>query len=144
MSRKFFEILEIVLIAFVKVSVVAALLLIDVSGAYAQEPKLSREFSECMDNSGSVTVEMIDCIVAETKRQDARLNKVYNKLLMQLSPARKATLREAQRAWIKFRDTNCLFYADPEGGTMVTVISNDCYMVASAARADELEDFLQR
>ena len=30
-------------------------------------------------------------------------------------------LLEAQRAWIKFRDTNCDFYYDPDGGTMARV-----------------------
>jgi uncharacterized protein YecT (DUF1311 family) len=126
-----------------KHGVITALICINCSVANADEPKLSPDFSQCMDNSGSVTVEMIDCIVAETKRQGARLNKVYTKLMKQLSPTRQTELREVQRAWIKFRDTNCLFYSDPDGGTMAAVSSNDCYMIATAERADKLEGFLQ-
>lgn len=61
--------------------------------------------------------------------------------MAQLSPARNKELQAAQRAWIKFRDANCNFYADPEGGTMATVSSNDCFMLATASRAKELEGF---
>lgn len=94
-----------------------------------------------MDKSGGVTVDMLDCIGTETKRQDARLNKAYKEVMPQLSPARKKELQDAQRAWIKYRDANCNFYADPDGGTIATVNSNDCFMSATASRAKELEGF---
>ena len=61
--------------------------------------------------------------------------------MAQLSPARKKQLQDAQRAWIKYRDANCNFYADPDGGTMATVNANDCFMSATEARAKELEGF---
>lgn len=107
--------------------------------AQAAEPVLSKPYSACMDKSGGVTVEMLDCIGAETKRQDARLNTAYKALTAALAPARKTQLLEAQRSWIKFRDTNCGFYFDPEGGTMAQVQASDCFMTATAGRAEELE-----
>ena len=109
--------------------------------ATADDNGLSKQFSACMDKSGGVTADVLDCIGAETKRQDSRLNKVYKEVMAQLSPARNKELQAAQRAWIKFRDANCNFYADPEGGTMATVSSNDCFMSATASRAKELENF---
>ncbi|MCC7278522.1 MAG: DUF1311 domain-containing protein [Chromatiaceae bacterium] len=109
--------------------------------ATADDIELSQQFSACMEKSGGVTVDMLDCIGAETKRQDTRLNKVYKEVMAQLSPARNKELQAAQRAWIKFRDANCNYYADPEGGTMATVSSNDCFMTATASRAKELEGF---
>ena len=109
--------------------------------AAADDVGLSKQFSACMDKSGGVTVDMLYCIGAETKRQDARLNKAYKEVMHQLSPARKKELQDAQRAWIKYRDANCNFYADPDGGTMATVSSNDCFMSATASRAKELEGF---
>ena len=57
--------------------------------AAADDVGLSKQFSACMDKSGGVTVDMLDCIGAETKRQDARLNKAYKEVMHQLSPARK-------------------------------------------------------
>jgi len=107
----------------------------------ADDVGLTKQFSICMDKSGGVTSDMLDCIGAETKRQDARLNKAYKDVMASLTPARKKQLQEAQRAWIKYRDANCTFYADPDGGTMATVSSHDCFMSATASRAKELEGF---
>jgi len=109
--------------------------------AMSDDTGLSNQFSVCMDKSGGVTLYMLDCIGEETNRQDARLNKAYKEIMAQLSPARKKELRKAQRAWIKFRDANCNFYADPDGGTSATLNSNDCFMSSTAARANELENF---
>jgi len=52
-------------------------------------------------------------------------------------------LQEAQRAWIKYRDTNCDFYYDPDGGTLARVNANSCMMTSTADRARELESFKQ-
>ena len=111
--------------------------------AHAQEAKPTRQFSACMDKADGVTQSMVECIDAETKRQDARLNKAYKALLADLNPERKKQLLEAQRAWLKFRDTNCAFYFDPEGGTIARVQAVDCMMTMTASRAKELENFTQ-
>ena len=107
--------------------------------ASAAEAGSSKQFSTCMDKSGGVTSSMIECIVAENKLQDARLNKAYKALGADLAPARKTQLLEAQRAWIKFRDANCSFYDDPDGGSMARVSANECVMRATTERARELE-----
>jgi uncharacterized protein YecT (DUF1311 family) len=109
--------------------------------AFADDVGLTKQFSACMDKSGGVTVDMLNCIGEETKNQDIRLNKAYKEVTTQISPARKKQLQDVQRTWIKFRDANCNFYADPDGGTMATVNSNDCFMSATASRAKELEGF---
>ena len=107
--------------------------------ANAVEAGSSKQFSTCMDKSGGVTSSMVECIVTENKLQDARLNKAYKALGADLPPARKAQLLEAQRAWIKFRDSNCSFYDDPDGGSMARVSANECVMRATTERARELE-----
>jgi uncharacterized protein YecT (DUF1311 family) len=109
--------------------------------ACADDVDLTKEFSACMDQSGGVTSAMLSCMGAETKRQDARLNKAYKDVMAQLSPARKTSLQEVQRLWIKYRDANCHFYADPEGGTAASVNAASCVMTATAARSKELEGF---
>lgn len=102
---------------------------------------LTAQFAACMDKSGGVTASMIDCIGTETQRQDVRLNKVYKEVMAQLAPARKKQLLQAQRTWLKFRQENCNFYDDPDGGTLARVNANECFMSATAARATELESF---
>lgn len=107
----------------------------------AQSIGLTSQFSICMDNSNGVTTQTLNCLSAEKSRQEIRLNKTYEEVMSQLSPERKKQLRTAQRAWITFRDANCSFYADPDGGTIARVSASDCFMSATASRAQELESF---
>lgn len=109
--------------------------------AFADDTGLTKQYSTCMDNSGGVTSGMLDCISAETKYQDIRLNKAYKKVITKLSTSRKKQLQDVQRIWLKYRDANCNFYADPDGGTLATVNSNDCFLSTTASRAKELEGF---
>ena len=115
----------------------AALLFFAMPGA-AKEPYTS-SYSTCMDRSGGVTVEMLDCIGRELEIQDAMLNAAYRDLGARLSPARKQQLTAAQRLWIQYRDANCGFYADPDGGTLATVASNECVLRETSERAEELK-----
>jgi uncharacterized protein YecT (DUF1311 family) len=101
--------------------------------------EMTKEYLTCLDKASGVTVEMINCISAETKRQDVRLNENYNKLGSKLSANRKKALLEAQRAWIKFRDANCRFYYDPEGGSSARVAADECLLNATADRVRELK-----
>jgi uncharacterized protein YecT (DUF1311 family) len=106
----------------------------------AADSDMTQEYLTCMDKSKGVTPEMMDCMSAETARQDARLNENYKRLMSKVSAKRKKTLLEAQRAWIKFRDLNCEFYYDPDGGTAARSASNDCFLQATADRAKELKN----
>ena len=108
-------------------------------GAFAQDKGQSKQYAACMNKSGNTTTDMVECIAGETKREDVRLNTAYRALMAGLSPARKAQLQEAQRAWIKFRDANCSFYFDPDGGSLARIEGYQCELDATAARARELE-----
>ena len=55
---------------------------------------------------------------------------------------RKA-LQEVQRLWIKYTEANCNFYLDPDGGTAARLAASECPVLAKAARAKELENFIQ-
>lgn len=107
--------------------------------ASARDDGLTAEFGACMDASGGVTFDMIDCMSAEHERQDARLNQAYKAVMAGLGDDRKDALRAAQRAWIQFRDANCDFHYDPQGGTLARVEANSCMMSETAERAGELE-----
>ena len=107
--------------------------------ASADDLGYSAEYSACLDKSGGVTMNVLDCISAETARQDDRLNKAYKEIMGELDPARKKQLRNVQRLWIKYRDANCGFYADPDGGSTARINANDCFLIETAERAKELE-----
>lgn len=109
------------------------------SFAHANEELYTSRFSACMDRSGGVTIEMLDCIAEELTTQDARLNEAYKTLRSQMSSERKKALQAAQRLWIQYRDANCAFYYDPEGGSLHRVMANECMLQETAQRAKELE-----
>jgi uncharacterized protein YecT (DUF1311 family) len=111
----------------------------------AHEPdyKLTPGFSKCMDHSGTTTLGMKECISAEEKKQDARLNKAYSAAMKSLTPKRQKELKDVQRAWIKYRDAECTFLYDPDGGTLAGVVSADCFMQKTAQRATELESLTE-
>lgn len=109
------------------------------ASAHADEGAYSSRYSACMDESGGVTVAMLDCIGGELERQDARLNAAYRALSARLDATRKPQLTAAQRLWIQYRDANCRFHADPEGGTLAGVMANECVLRETAERAAELE-----
>lgn len=107
--------------------------------AYSAEEGISQQYSSCMDQATS-TQDMLECISAEYQIQDTRLNLAYKVLQQNLSSDRKKQLLETQRLWIKYRDANCQFYDDPEGGSIARLSANVCGMMSTATRAQELED----
>lgn len=96
------------------------------------------ELSACMDKAGGVTMDMVGCLSTAYEQQDKRLNAEYEALRERIEANRHTALRDAQRAWIAYRDANCAFYADPDGGTLARVSANQCMVDMTAARADEL------
>ena len=124
----------------IKCMLIAFGLLLNAPALAAAGRELSQAYLACIDKSNGVTSEMLDCISAELTRQDARLNENYKRLMSKLSAKRKGGFLEAQRAWIKFRDTNCSFYYDPEGGSAAHLASNECILNATADRATELKN----
>jgi uncharacterized protein YecT (DUF1311 family) len=119
---------------------IASWLLLNTPAVAAADNEMSQEYLTCIDKSNGVTSEMLDCISAELMRQDTRLNENYKRLMSKLSAKRKEGLREAQRAWVKFRDANCGFYYDPDGGSAARLASNNCILSATANRATELKE----
>jgi uncharacterized protein YecT (DUF1311 family) len=123
---------------------VTTLILVAASGMCgAAEPSYTKQFSACMSASDGVTDAMLDCIATETRNQDAMLNATYKVALKATRKPRQPRLQEAQRNWLKFRDSNCGFYADPEHGTSADVAAADCALSMTAAREQELRMFTE-
>ena len=103
---------------------------------------LSPQYNACMDRFSNNNNDMVRCMTGEAKRQDTRLNAAYKAAMGVQSPVRKKQLQAAQRLWVQFRDANCGFYNDPDGGTLARLAANDCVMTSTAQRAKELEGFM--
>lgn len=110
--------------------------------ALAYGDETSQSHDKCLQKAIS-TVDIVTCISTEYERQDQRLNDNYQQLRSQLSSARQEQLLTAQRAWIQYKEANCDFYFDPEGGTLARVSANSCVLNETRERADELERLMQ-
>jgi uncharacterized protein YecT (DUF1311 family) len=67
----------------------------------------SDEYSKCAEKANT-QADMSACAAEELKRADAELNRVYQQLLQKRKsdPVATAKTREAQRAWVTFRDAH--------------------------------------
>lgn len=97
------------------------------------------QMNACLHKAAGVHPEMMDCLSAEYDRQDKRLNTAYKKAMSGLTTERKKKLRDAQRAWIAFKEANAAFMDDPDGGQIARLDSLDWNVRATASRAKELE-----
>lgn len=52
------------------------------------------------------TLAIVECHEERYKKADKELNKVYGESIKTLSPAGQQKLKEAQRAWLKYRETS--------------------------------------
>ena len=85
--------------------------------------------------------EMTQCAAEAYKAADKVLNQVYQQLVAKLDDEEKAQLKEAQTAWLKYRDTNCDFVADQyKGGTMRPMIYAGCLADVTKRRTSELRE----
>lgn len=106
--------------------------------AHAESRNLTATYTNCMDNSGGVTVDMHNCIGTEHEKQDKRLNAAYKAALKAVGDERGKALKEVQRTWLKYRDLNCNFAGGGEG-TIAVILGASCFLNMTAERADELQ-----
>ena len=106
------------------------------AGAKAQK---QRQTQPCEERGSQA--EASGCAHREFQAADAELNRTYNRLAGILDAEEKARLKEAELAWIKYRDTNCAFESSQyAGGTMRPMIESFCLTRVTKARAAELKE----
>lgn len=109
-----------------------------------EKSNLSAAYDACLARARGITVEVRACTSQEHRRQDSRLNATYRELMRRLPESRRAGLRDAQRAWIAFREAECDYRGEQEGGgTLQAVIIDSCWLSFTAERADQLQHALE-
>ena len=105
---------------------------------------------------------MNDCAAFEYKQANAHLNKVYRKAVQymtdDLARAQKqgdqkqtkyeetaiASLKEAERTWISYRDIQCKAAARQyEGGSMASMIYSQCLTTVTEHRTADLKSIYE-
>ena len=84
--------------------------------------------------------EMNQCAGKAYRAADATMNQIYRKLVTMLNEDEQGQLKEAQLAWLKYRDTNCEFVADEyKGGSIRPLIQATCLADMTKRRTTELK-----
>jgi uncharacterized protein YecT (DUF1311 family) len=101
--------------------------------AQKQKPK------PCED--AQTQADMNSCWGTEYKKADATLNKTYQQLVTMLDETEKAQLKNAENAWLKYRDANCEFVGDQyKGGSIRPMIVAICLADVTNNRNTELKN----
>ena len=124
-----------------KYAFLTLLIITSINIAHAEVP-YSTDYNKCMDKAAGVTANMITCIGTEVALQDKALNANYKALKEDLKAVRQKQLVEVQKTWLKFRDTNCQFYADPDGGSMQRVLANVRKLVENSLTKPSSSNFI--
>ncbi len=123
------------------------------TAAVAGRPAVAQDEIKC--NAEGSTMEMAQCARDDFEKADKKLNKVYQKVLKSFAEMDEETgdatpedsrvkrLKEAQRAWITFRDADCLLQsAENFGGSIEQITFPGCTATMTEARTKQLEAIL--
>lgn len=86
-----------------------------------------------------------ECAVKALANDDKTLNAKYQELLGRLGdlPDTAAALKDAQRAWIKFRDAECTFASSGvAGGSIQPMVVADCQRIITEERIEAFDVYL--
>ena len=117
-----------------------------VYGQTEEKHPIDIELQKCLDSKENNTTQgMTQCVINAADSWDIELNKNYKTLLELLNKEQKEQLKESQRQWIKFRDSEMEFshsVYNQLGGTMWIPIAARTRLDLTKQRAQELSDYI--
>lgn len=107
-------------------------------------PLLALWFCLALSASAQTQMEMNFQALEDFKKADAKLNKVYQETMKQLSPERQKLLRETQRAWLKYRDLAAKSAgAQYEGGSIQPLIIHTTMSDMTDYRTKQIKSLIE-
>lgn len=104
----------------------------------------SARFTKAVEKWSGNTADLLEIIQAEVELQDKWLNELYKDLRAKLNDEQKTALRDAQRAWLAWRDADGELIYDPDGGSMARIDANDDFLDKLVRRVAFFEDLIER
>jgi uncharacterized protein YecT (DUF1311 family) len=87
--------------------------------------------------------ELNRCAARARDKADAELNKAYRELMNGTTGPERAKLRDAQLAWIKFRDAQCDYESvGNKGGSIYPMVYSFCLAKMTNARVKQLQEII--
>ena len=94
-------------------------------------------------SNASTQTAMNQCAGKAMAKADAELNALYGQLMAKVDPKTKDMAREAQRAWLTFRDKECVSRTGggpDQGGTIWPALYLECKVALTQARSKDLAE----
>lgn len=111
--------------------------------SFAQN-KIDADLEKCLSKDNS-TAGQRSCINSARNSWDKELNKSYLSLSQKLTKTGKKELVEAQRNWMKFRDSEFIlinkYYLDIKEGTMFHIVAEEKKLEIVKERALQILDY---
>ena len=97
--------------------------------------------AECRDAQTQTDLNI--CSYKAYQNADKALNEAYKTAVTEATSlwGSPDKLRDAQRAWITYRDKACEVYNYPEGGSIQPLLINECMLKITKDRTDDLKTF---
>ena len=103
-------------------------------------PAAAAQSTDCASPTSQAA--MNACSNEVAKKSDAALNRAYTQVMSRLEPSGKTRLRDAQRAWLAFRDKECMFESSgPDGGSVAPTVADNCFTALTDQRTHALRGF---
>lgn len=98
--------------------------------------------TECERNDPTQTG-LNRCAQADFEAADGKLNRLYKQLVSKSGTDEKAALRDAQRAWVAYRDKECEYETiGSAGGSIRPMEEWQCAAALTEVRSKEFAKFL--
>lgn len=92
-------------------------------------------------DNATTQAQMTQCAMDMYGEADKALNQTYKEVMAKLEPARQKALKQAQRDWIKYRDSHCKSESSEVlGGSMYGAVLNSCLAETTKARTEKLKE----
>ena len=88
-------------------------------------------------------LEINRCAAEQFRKADKALNVTYKRIISKLNANDRVNLVEAQRAWLKYRSSNCWALRELHGGSLAPTDEAFCLQDLTEARTKELNEIYE-
>lgn len=112
------------------------------AAAMVLSPAAAQDAGECA--AAPTQLQMNQCAQAAFGKADAEMNRLYQQQMAYLGAERKKRLQASQRAWLKYRDSACLYETGPraESGSIWPMQTALCQAAFTRERNETLRKYV--
>jgi len=106
--------------------------------------RYSKEYENCIENSGGTTNGIVDCINVEMKKIELEIEKISSELFAKIPKEKSNALDSALKGWRQFLNFGSIAMYDMDMGTMERINTAEWYLSENARMLEWLEDIAHK